>query len=281
LKTAPGVTQSEIPDSGLAFREPGSLSNASLMLATESRPLGRLAAFSWWRYLRPSTLQGLMLLGHYGVAFGAKRLVPRTSLGTLFFAAQFLDELWPVLLLLGVEQVRVVPGLMRASPLDFVSYPISHSLLMAVVWGALIGGTYGMRRRDRRGGLILGLLVVSHWLLDLPMHRPDLPLWPESSVKVGLGAWNSIPLTIVLELTVFGLGLASYLRTTRARDRVGTWGLWAMVALLVLIFASGFGTAAPMSQQVIGLTALGLWLFVPWAAWVDRHRAVTSGAGSL
>jgi hypothetical protein len=216
-----------------------------------------------------------MLLGHYGVAFGAKRLVPRTSLGTLFFAAQFLDELWPVLLLLGAEQVRVVPGLMRANPLDFVSYPISHSLLMAVIWGALIGGTYTAFRRDRRGGVILGLLVVSHWLLDLPMHRPDLPLWPGSSVKVGLGAWNSIPLTVVLELTVFGWGLASYLRSTRARDRVGTWGLWGMVALLALIFASGFGTAAPMSQQVIGLSALGLWLFVPWAAWVDRHRTVT------
>jgi hypothetical protein len=222
-----------------------------------------------------------MLLGHYGVAFGAKRLVPRASLGTLFFAAQFLDELWPVLLLLGVEQVRVVPGLMRANPLDFVSYPISHSLLMAVVWGALIGGTYAMVRRDRRGGAILGLLVVSHWLLDLPMHRPDLPLWPGSSVKVGLGAWNSIPLTIVLELAVYGSGLVGYLRTTRARDRVGSWGLWTMVTLLVLIFASGFGRVAPMSQRVIGLSALGLWLFVPWAAWVDRHRAVTSGGDKL
>jgi hypothetical protein len=222
-----------------------------------------------------------MLLGHYGVGFGAKRVVPRTSLGTLFFAAQFLDELWPVLLLLGVEQVRVVPGLMRANPLDFVSYPISHSLLTAVVWSVLIGGTYARLRRDRRGGMVLGLVVLSHWLLDVPMHRPDLPLWPGSAVKVGLGAWNSIPLTVGLELTVFGLGLASYLRTTRARDRVGTWGLWTMVALLLLIFASGFGSTAPMSQQVVGLSALGLWLFVPWAAWVDRHRATTSGAGSL
>jgi hypothetical protein len=222
----------------------------------------------------PRLVGGLVLLGHYGVAFGAKRVAPRTSLGTLFFAAQFLDELWPVLLLLGVEQVRVVPGLMRVNPLDFVSYPISHSLLMAVVWGALIGGTYRMVRRDRRGGVVVGLLVVSHWLLDLPMHRPDLPLWPGSPVKVGLGAWNSLPLTLVLELVVFGWGLASYLRHTRARDRVGTWGLWAMVATLVLIFASGLATAAPMSQQAIGLSALGLWLFVPWAAWVDRHRSI-------
>jgi membrane-bound metal-dependent hydrolase YbcI (DUF457 family) len=217
-----------------------------------------------------------MLLGHYGIAFGAKRVAPRTSLGTLFFAAQFLDELWPILLLLGLEQVRVVPGLMAANPLDFVSYPISHSLLMAVVWGALIGGAYHLRRRDRRGAWVLGLLVVSHWLLDVPMHRPDLPLWPGSSVKVGLGLWHSIPITILIELAVFGGGIASYLRATRARDRVGTWGLWVMIALLVLIFASGFASAPPASQQVIGLTALGLWLFVPWAAWVDRHRQPVS-----
>ena len=81
-----------------------------------------------------------MLLGHYGVAFGSKRVAPEASLGTLTLAAQFLDELWPILLLLGIEHVRIAPGVMRASPLVFVSYPISHSLLMAVVWGAAIGG---------------------------------------------------------------------------------------------------------------------------------------------
>jgi hypothetical protein len=216
--------------------------------------------------------QVVVLLGHYGIAFAAKRLAPRTSLGTLFFAAQFADELWPVLLLLGAEQVRVVPGLMKANPFDFVSYPYSHSLLMAVVWGALIGTIYSVMRRNQHGAWVVGLLVVSHWFLDVPVHRPDLPLWPGSSVKVGLGLWNSIPITLVLELGLFGWGIASYLRITRARDQVGTWGLWAMVALLLLIFASGFVSTPPPSQQAVGLVTLGLWLFVPWAAWVDRHR---------
>src|SRR5437660_8192541 len=112
-----------------------------------------------------------MFLGHYGVAFAAKRAAPRTSLGALVFAGEFLDELWPILLLLGVERVRIVPGLMVASPLEFVYYPYSHSLLMAIVWAALIGAIYFAFRKYGRGALVLGALVISHWLLDLPMHQ--------------------------------------------------------------------------------------------------------------
>jgi len=117
-----------------------------------------------------------MFLGHSGIALAAKRAAPRTSLGALTFAAQWLDELWPILLLAGVEQVRIVPGLLAASPLDFVHYPWSHSLLMAAVWAIVIGAIYRVARRDSRGALVVGALVLSHWLLDLPMHRPDLPL---------------------------------------------------------------------------------------------------------
>jgi hypothetical protein len=116
-----------------------------------------------------------MFLGHYGLAFAAKRAAPRASLGVLTFAAQFLDELWPILLILGVEQVRIVPGLMAASPLDFVYYPFSHSLLMAIVYGIVIGGAYFLLRRYVRGAWVVGLLVVSHWFLDVPMHQADLP----------------------------------------------------------------------------------------------------------
>ena len=117
-----------------------------------------------------------MFLGHYGVAFAAKRAAPRTSLGTLAFATQFLDELWPILLLMGLEQVRIVPGLMAANSLDFVSYPISHSLVAAIGWAILIGLVYFVIRRYGRGAWVVAALVASHWLLDAPMHRPDLPL---------------------------------------------------------------------------------------------------------
>lgn len=216
-----------------------------------------------------------MILGHYGVAFAAKRIAPRTSLGTLAFAAQWLDELWPILVLAGIERVRVAPGLMAANPLDFEYYPYSHSLAGAIVWSVLLGGIYYALRRDRRSAGVVALLVLSHWILDLPMHRPDLQLWPGSATRVGLGAWRSIPLTILLELLVFGSGLAVYLRTTRARDRIGRWALWAMVTVLVLIFVSGFTSAPPPNGRAVGFGALGLWLFVPWSYWIDRHRDVT------
>ena len=216
-----------------------------------------------------------MILGHYGLAFAAKRVAPRTSLGTFALAAQLLDEMWPILVLMGVERVRVAPGLMAANPLDFEYYPYSHSLAGAIVWGLLLGGIYYALRHDRRSAGVVGLLVLSHWILDLPMHRPDLPLWPGSATRVGLGAWRSIPLTIVLELAVFGFGLLVYLRTTRARDRIGSWALWTMVTLLVLIFVSGFTSAPPPNGRAVALGALGLWLFVPLGYWIDRHRELT------
>ena len=115
-------------------------------------------------------------------------------------------------------------------------------------------------------------MVVSHWLLDLPMHAPDLPLWPTSATRVGLGLWNSIPATVFVEFACFGAGLLLYARGTRARDRIGTWGLWSMVAVLLLIFVSGFVSPPPPNEQVLAESALGLWLFVPWAWWIDKHR---------
>ena len=213
-----------------------------------------------------------MFLGHYGLALAAKRAAPRTSLGTLAFAAQFLDELWPILLLLGIERVRIVPGLMDASPLDFVHYPISHSLLMAALWGVAIGGIYFAVRRYGRGALVVGALVVSHWFLDAPMHRPDLPLWPGSEMLVGGGLWRSVPLTLVLELAVLAAGLALYVRGTRALDRIGSWGLWGMIALLLVIQAGSLFGPPPASESALAYSALGLWLFVPLSWWIDRHR---------
>ena len=213
-----------------------------------------------------------MFLGHYGLAFGARRAEPRVSLGTTFFAAQFLDELWPILLLAGIERVRIVPGLTAANVLDFVSYPYSHSLVTAAGWAVLIGLAYFAVRRFGRGAWVVGACVVSHWFLDVPMHRPDLPLYPGSRTLVGLGMWNSVPLTLIVELALFALGLALYLRGTRARDRVGSWGLWAMVVVLAAFFVVGTFGAPPPNERSLAVATLGLWLFVPWAWWVDRHR---------
>ncbi len=219
-----------------------------------------------------------MFLGHYAVALSAKRAAPQTSLGTLILAAQLLDLFWPIFLLLGVEQVRIVPGLMAASALEFVHYPISHSLLAVAGWAVLLGGGYYALRRYAAGAWVVGIAVLSHWLLDAPMHRPDLPLWPGSEVQVGGGLWNSVPATIAVELGVLALGLVLYLRSTRARDRIGSWGLWTMVGVLVFFFLGGSFGPPPPSEQALAVTTLGLWLFVPWGYWIDRHRAPAAGA---
>src|SRR6185437_12953537 len=215
-----------------------------------------------------------MFLGHYAVALAAKRVAPRTSIGTLIFAAQWLDELWPILLLAGIEHVRIVPGFMAANPLDFVSYPFSHSLLMAIVWGVLLGVAYAAVRRYATGAWIVGLAVVSHWVLDVVMHRPDLPLWPGSSTRLGLGLWNSIAASAAIELILLAIGLTIYLRATRARDWIGNWALAAMVGLLLVIYIGGFFGPPPKSEHTLSLTALALWVFVPCGYWIDRHRLV-------
>ena len=222
-----------------------------------------------------------MFLGHYGLALAAKRAAPRTSLGTLTFAAQFADELWPILLLMGLEHVRIVPGLMAANSLDFVSYPITHSLLSVIGWAILIGLIYFVVRRYRRGAWVVALAVASHWLLDVPMHRPDLPLWPGSRIMVGAGLWNSVWLTVLLEVGTLAVGLVIYLRYTRASDRIGRWGLWAMVLILVAIWLGGVFGPPPPGERALAVTTLGIWLFVPWSYWVDRHRVLRSGREAL
>lgn len=202
----------------------------------------------------------------------AKRAAPRTSLGSLTFAAQFLDELWPIFLLIGIEQVRIVRNMPGALGVEFVYYPFSHSLLMSIVWGLLLGGTYYLLKRDIRAASVIGLLVVSHWLLDLPMHLRDLPLWPgPSSPKLGWGLWHSIAATYVIEFTIFAAGISAYARATRARDRVGRWGLWAYVLVLAVLYVLSNGPPPP-NERVLAWSALAIWLFPVWAWWVDRHR---------
>lgn len=213
-----------------------------------------------------------MFLGHYAAAMAAKEAAPRASLGTFILAAQFLDLIWPPLLLLGLEHVRVDPGNTAFTPLDFASYPISHSLLAVVGWGALIAGIYWMARRRPRAALVVGALVVSHWFLDAVVHRPDLPLIPGGDAVAGLGLWNSVPATLIIELLLFGAGIWLYTRATRAVDAAGRWGFWSLVALLAVIyFGNAFGPPPP-GEREIAVVSLTLWLLVPWGYWVDRHR---------
>lgn len=213
-----------------------------------------------------------MFIAHFGVGFAAKKAAPRASLGTLFLAAQWLDLLWPSLLLLGLESVRVEPGATRVTPLDFVSYPWSHSLVFVLAWGALFALAYWSVRRHRIGAVIAGACVVSHWLLDLVVHRPDLPLTPSGGIKVGLGAWSSLPLTLALEFTLFAVGVTLYARATRAADRFGRYGLWGLVAFLALLYVGNLAGPPPPGVQAIAWVGHAQWLIVLYAFVLDRHR---------
>lgn len=218
-----------------------------------------------------------MFLGHFAVGLAAKRVAPRTSLATLFAAAQLVDLVWPVLVLLGLESLRVEPGDTAFTPLAFVHYPWTHSLLMAVAWGAGLGLLYRARTGYRRGALVVAGLVVSHWLLDLATHRPDLPLAPGLPTKVGLGLWNSVPATVAVEVALFAAGLAVYLGATRARNWRGSVPLWALAAVLLLIYVVNLGLVPP-GPTAVASSALGMWLFLPWAWWLDRNREPRAGS---
>ena len=215
-----------------------------------------------------------MFIGHFAVGYGAKAVAPKASLGTLFLAAQFIDLLWPTLLLLGIEQVSIEPGITKFTPLNFTNYPISHSLLMVGIWGGLFGLMYWLRSRHVKAALVLGACVVSHWFLDLTVHRPDLPLFPGNSPLFGLGLWNSIPATLFLEGLIFCIGVTVYLRVTTPKNRVGTFGFWGLVAFLVIIYLANIFGAPPPSTMALAWVGQLQWLFVIWAYWVDKNRTV-------
>ena len=212
-----------------------------------------------------------MFIGHFGLALAAKKVAPKPSLGTLVLAAQLVDGVWPIMLLQGWEKVEIQPGITAVTPLLFVSYPYTHSLVAGGVWAALLGGGYYLLRRDRTGAGWIGALVLSHWLLDFASHRPDLPVWPEGP-KVGLGLWYSLPATLVVEFALFGVGAWLYASATRPRDRVGTFALWAFIAVLAVIYLMAVFGPPPPSVQILALSGLLGWLFVAWAYWIDRHR---------
>lgn len=212
-----------------------------------------------------------MFVGHYAVGLAGKRLVPGVSLGTLVLAAQLADTLWPALLLLGVEHVRIVPGLTAVSPLDFTDYPVSHSLAAQAGWGLLVGGAHWVVRRDGRAAAVLAAVVLSHWGLDLVSHRPDLPVLPGGPL-LGLGLWRSRAATLAVEGALYGLGVWAYLTGTRARDRTGSAAAWALVGLLGLLWLASLWGPPPPSERAVALSGVLLWGAIPWAAWVDRHR---------
>lgn len=213
-----------------------------------------------------------MFVGHFGVGLAAKKVDNKPSLGTMFFAAQFIDLLWPLFLILGIEKVKVESGITAVTPLNFIFYPFTHSLLAVIVWGVLFGLVYFYIKRNFQSALVLGALVISHWVLDLIVHKPDLPLFFGEGVKVGLGLWYSIIGTILFEGFIFLGGIYLYYSSSVAKNRTGEISFWSLVIFLSVVYLLNIFGPRPPEEDAIGYIGLSQWLIIAWGYWIDRNR---------
>jgi hypothetical protein len=212
-----------------------------------------------------------MFVGHYGVSFAAKRVSPAIHLWALFIAVQLLDVLWAPFVLLGIERVRIAPGITASNPLDLYYMPYTHSLVAAFIWSVAAFLLYRLVARQapgREASLVVALAVFSHWLLDFLVHRPDLPLY-DNTAKVGLGLWNLPAVAFGLEAAVLFGGMWLYLATSAVpRGRMVLFGL-VMLAIQAYIF---FGPP-PVSGKAAAWTALVA--YAVFAAVVARLTSAT------
>lgn len=213
-----------------------------------------------------------MFIGHFGAGLAAKRIDNKPSLGTLFFASQFIDLLWPIFLMLGLEHVKIDLGNTAFTPLDFVYYPFTHSFFSVFIWACVFGIVYYLIQKNLKSSLLMGALVMSHWILDLLTHRPDLPLTFWNDFKVGFGLWNSVSFTIIFEGGIFIFGSFLYMKCTEAKNKIGNISLWGFLIFLVVMYLlTAFGPPPP-STESIAFAGLSQWLLVAWGYWIDKNR---------
>lgn len=215
-----------------------------------------------------------MFVGHYSVSFAARRSSVDLPLWVWFIAVQWLDFVFMVLVLCGVEKVRLVPGFTESNALDLYYMPYSHGLVGSLVISAIFAGIVAMAFPSARTALglaLVGLASFSHWILDLVMHTPDLPIvaGPE---KVGLGLWNHLAIGLPLELALLAGCAWIY---ARGLDRTHVRRTWGFVGVMVLLQVYSHVGPVPASAQQFAITALLAYgLLTAGAAWVDRgaHR---------
>lgn len=213
-----------------------------------------------------------MFVGHYGPSFLVKRAEPRIPLWLLFLAVQLLDVFWALLVFLGIERVRIVPGFTRTNALDLYSMPYTHSLPAALVWASVAGLGYGALARSRRAGLLVAAAVFSHWPLDLVVHRPDLALWDDTA-KVGLGLWDYPFLTLGLEGALLFGSMALYMAVSHPRLPSATSAIPLFGAAILALQGGMLFSPPPPSADAMASTALGAYAFVATSiAWLERGR---------
>lgn len=215
-----------------------------------------------------------MFIGHYGVSYAAKRIVPALPLWALFLAVQLVDIFWAIFVMLGIEHVRIVPGITETNPLDLYYMPYTHGLLSSFAWAVAAYLAWRLWRRGQGSlaALVLAAAVFSHWVLDFLVHRPDLPLWGDSA-KVGLGLWNYPVVAFLLEVGLFFGGMMVYLRATRPTAGARGWEMIALGLAMVGLHTMVFFGAPPTSAAMAAGMALGGYLVLAAAAaWLERRR---------
>lgn len=216
-----------------------------------------------------------MFVGHYAASLALKSFEKRASLGILFLAVQFVDILFFPFVLLGIERMNVVENFTQSTHFELEYMPYTHSLLAGVLWAAL---AYTLFRwvfvKNGSVAIVIALAVFSHWLFDLPVHTPDLPLWSDASPKLGFGLWNNAVATYILEAGLLLLALWMYLRSTKAATAAGKYGMSVFVAVLLLVNISNlFGAPMGDSKPALAIAALSSYfLFAAVAFWLDRKR---------
>ena len=213
-----------------------------------------------------------MFIGHYGVSFAARARAPSVSLGAFFVAVQALDVCFAFFVLGGAEHMRIVPGFTAYNPYDLYDIPLSHSLVAALGWSVVAAGIAMALRKGRAVAILLALAVFSHFVLDLPVHTPDLTVAGAGSAKLGLGLWNHVAATLALEVAVLGIGLFLYVRDARRRDVVLGRRFSVFAASLVVLTVVTPFLPPPASPAIFAIQALGAYVGLAfWAGWIDRR----------
>jgi hypothetical protein len=217
-----------------------------------------------------------MFVGHYAASLALKRFEKRASLGVLFLAVQFVDLVFFPLVLLGIERLNIVENFTPSTHFELEYMPYTHSLVAFLIWSGI---AYALFRwvivKSRPVATVVALAVMSHWLLDVVVHTPDMPLWNDASLKLGLGLWNSAVATYALEAVLLLAGLWLYLRSTRATTKTGKFGMGIFVVVLLLVnIVNIFGPLQGDSKLVLAVTALAAYLlFAAVAFWLDTKRS--------
>jgi len=216
-----------------------------------------------------------MFVGHYGPSLAAKAWNKTLPLWALFLAVQLVDVLWAIFVLLGVEKIRIVPGITKTNPLDLYYMPYTHSLVAAVVWSLVAGLAWLLRRTSGhwQGAGLVGAAVFSHWILDWLVHRPDLPVY-DDALKLGLGLWNYPVVAFALEAALLYGGMWLYLRVTRPAARGGRFGMLVFGVVMLAVQGSVFfGPPPPSGQAAAWMALFSYALFAAVAHWLERKRA--------